>query len=108
MLVGFAGISYLIAVVTALAIAQIRSGSAGIDFLADNGSPWFLSGAPDDDWNNDELQGELRQLKGSEFRPGRGPLTVCRHQRQPLFLGARLRFLAKTPYQGAKGAWRPS
>ena len=35
--------------------------------LADNGSPWFLSGAPDDRWNNDELQGEMRRLKGSEF-----------------------------------------
>ena len=35
--------------------------------LADNGSPWFLSGAPDEAWNNDELNAELRQLKGSDF-----------------------------------------
>ena len=34
--------------------------------LADNGSPWFLSGAPNDSWNDDELH-ELRQLKGSDF-----------------------------------------
>ena len=34
--------------------------------LADNGSPWFLSGAPDDGWNNDELR-RLRQVKGSDF-----------------------------------------
>lgn len=35
-------------------------------FLADNGSPWFLSGAPDDNWDNDELR-ELRRIKGSDF-----------------------------------------
>ena len=35
--------------------------------LADNGSPWFVSGAPNDAWDNDALNGELRQLKGSDF-----------------------------------------
>jgi hypothetical protein len=35
-------------------------------FLADNGSPWFLSGAPNDNWDNDELR-ELRRIKGSDF-----------------------------------------
>lgn len=35
--------------------------------LADNGSPWFINGAPDDHWNNDELNDELRTLKGSDF-----------------------------------------
>jgi hypothetical protein len=35
--------------------------------LADNGSPWFLSGAPHYAWNNDELNDELRKLKGSDF-----------------------------------------
>lgn len=35
--------------------------------LADNGSPWFISGAPDTRWNDDELQGELRKLTGSDF-----------------------------------------
>jgi hypothetical protein len=34
--------------------------------LADNGSPWFLSGAPDDGWDNDGLA-ELRQLTGADF-----------------------------------------
>lgn len=34
--------------------------------LADNGSAWFISGSPDDNWNNDELR-ELRQVKGSDF-----------------------------------------
>jgi hypothetical protein len=34
--------------------------------LADNGAPWFLSGAPDDGWNNDELR-EILQLRGSGF-----------------------------------------
>ena len=34
--------------------------------LADNGSPWFVSGAPDERWNNDVLH-ELDVLKGSDF-----------------------------------------
>ncbi|MDZ4770630.1 MAG: hypothetical protein SGJ24_16005 [Chloroflexota bacterium] len=34
--------------------------------LADNGSPWFISGAPDEDWDNDVLR-ELRQVTGSNF-----------------------------------------
>ena len=34
--------------------------------LADNGSSWFLSGAPDDRWINDALR-DLRQLQGSDF-----------------------------------------
>src|SRR5205085_1381419 len=31
--------------------------------LADNGSAWFLSGAPHPDWNDDQLR-ELRQVMG--------------------------------------------
>lgn len=34
--------------------------------LADNGSAWYISGAPDERWNNDLLR-ELRQVKGSDF-----------------------------------------
>lgn len=34
--------------------------------LADNGGPWFLSGAPDQRWNNAALQ-ELKRLRGSDF-----------------------------------------
>jgi len=34
--------------------------------LADNGLPWFLSGVPDDRWNNDVLN-ELKQVQGSDF-----------------------------------------
>lgn len=34
--------------------------------LADNGSPWFISGAPDERWNNNVLR-ELRQLTGADF-----------------------------------------
>ncbi len=36
-------------------------------FVADNGSNWFLSGAPDERWNNDALLSELRSVKGSNF-----------------------------------------
>jgi len=35
--------------------------------LADNGSAWFVSGAPNDAWDNDALNAELRQLVGSDF-----------------------------------------
>lgn len=34
--------------------------------LADNGSPWFLSGVPDGRWDNDELR-QLRQVRGADF-----------------------------------------
>jgi hypothetical protein len=34
--------------------------------LADNGSPWFLSGVPDSRWDNDTLR-ELRTLRGADF-----------------------------------------
>jgi hypothetical protein len=36
-------------------------------FVADNGSNWFISGAPDARWNNAALVGELGQVKGSNF-----------------------------------------
>lgn len=35
--------------------------------LADNGSAWFLSGAPHPAWNDDQLVGELRRVRGSDF-----------------------------------------
>lgn len=34
--------------------------------LADNGSDWFLSGAPDDRWD-DEALGAIKRVKGSDF-----------------------------------------
>ena len=34
--------------------------------LADNGSPWFISGVPDERWNN-ELLRDIKMLKGSDF-----------------------------------------
>ena len=36
-------------------------------FVADNGSNWFISGAPDDRWNDDALGSELGAVKGSDF-----------------------------------------
>jgi hypothetical protein len=35
--------------------------------LADNGSNWFVSGAPDSRWDNDALNAELAQVRGSDF-----------------------------------------
>ncbi len=34
--------------------------------LADNGSPWYVSGAPDERWDNNVLR-QLRRLRGSDF-----------------------------------------
>jgi hypothetical protein len=34
--------------------------------LADNGSPWFISGSPDSRWNDDELH-QLQNLTGADF-----------------------------------------
>lgn len=36
-------------------------------FLADNGSDWYISGAPDERWDNDALVDELRRVKGAAF-----------------------------------------
>lgn len=35
-------------------------------FVADNGSAWYISGAPDSRWNNDDLA-TLRNVQGSDF-----------------------------------------
>ena len=35
-------------------------------FLADNGSDWFISGAPDDRWDNDILRA-IKRVKGSDL-----------------------------------------
>lgn len=35
--------------------------------VADNGSNWYVSGAPDERWNNDALVSELAQVRGSDF-----------------------------------------
>lgn len=35
--------------------------------VADNGSNWYVSGAPDERWNNDKLVSELGSVKGSNF-----------------------------------------
>ena len=35
--------------------------------LADNGSPWYISGAPNPRWNDDALH-QLDELTGSDFQ----------------------------------------
>jgi hypothetical protein len=35
--------------------------------LADNGSPWYVSGAPDPGWDDDRLVPELARVRGSDF-----------------------------------------
>lgn len=45
-------------------------------FLADNGGNWFLSGAPDPRWNDDDLS-TLKQVKGRDLEVVRmGPITT--------------------------------
>ena len=34
--------------------------------LADNGSPWYVTGAPDRRWNDDDLH-ELGRITGRDF-----------------------------------------
>jgi hypothetical protein len=47
--------------------------------LADNGGPWFISGAPDDRWN-DAVLNELKRIKGSDFEAVDGfELYVTHH-----------------------------
>jgi hypothetical protein len=36
-------------------------------FIADNGSSWYLSGVPDDRWNNDDLHNLQTGVHGSDF-----------------------------------------
>jgi hypothetical protein len=44
--------------------------------LADNGSAWYVSGAPDPRWSDDELS-NLRKLRGSDFEVVKmGPVTT--------------------------------
>jgi len=44
--------------------------------LADNGSDWYLSGAPDARWDDDQLNA-LKQLRGGDFEVVQmGPVTT--------------------------------
>jgi hypothetical protein len=36
-------------------------------FVADNGSNWYVSGAPDERWNNSALNSEFAQVQGRHF-----------------------------------------
>jgi len=39
--------------------------------VADNGSSWYVTGAPDRRWSNDQLQ-TLGRVKGSDFEVVQG------------------------------------
>ena len=45
--------------------------------LADNGSPWYVSGAPDRRWNDDDLH-ELGRITGARLRGGGHPPAAKR------------------------------
>src|SRR5204862_8221865 len=40
--------------------------------LADNGSPWYISGSPSRGWNDDDLH-QLGRVHGRDFEVVRGP-----------------------------------
>jgi hypothetical protein len=46
----------------AIAVALKRYGM----ILADNGSPWYVTGAPSAAWDDDDLRG-LRRIRGHHF-----------------------------------------
>ena len=35
--------------------------------LADNGTSWYISGVPDERWNNDVLHNDFDRVHGSDF-----------------------------------------
>lgn len=46
--------------------------------LADNGSSWYVTGAPDPRWSDDDLDA-LKRLRGSDFEfVAGGPVTTTR------------------------------
>ena len=45
--------------------------------LADNGSDWFVSGAPDKRWD-DEVLGTLKRVKGKDFEVVRIGIIVTK------------------------------
>ena len=49
-----------------VAIVFLQVGQAFRMFVADNGSDWFVSGAPHEGWDDDELRA-LRSVKGADF-----------------------------------------
>ncbi len=58
--------------------------------LADNGSSWYISGVPDERWNNDHLH-ELHQVHGSDFEAvDESSLMVDPNSGQVRFYGYRL------------------
>ncbi len=50
--------------------------------LADNGSDWFVSGAPDPRWNDDELH-TLGRVKGADFEVVKMPQMITRFTKNP-------------------------
>ena len=80
-------------------------------FLADNGSNWYMSGAPDSRWNNDTLR-RLAEIKGHmlEFvdesslmvHPDSGQVRAASSRRHP---ARRARPLGSTSAGRSLGAW---
>jgi len=66
--------------------------------LADNGSPWYVSGAPDERWNNERLR-ELRRLRGSDFEAvDVSPLQVNPDSGQARLTGSAARVVNAATY----------
>jgi hypothetical protein len=59
--------------------------------LADNGSAWYMSGVPDERWDNDMLNSELRQVPGSAFEAVSASILQLSPDSGQAFQGAWLR-----------------
>jgi len=85
--------------------------------LADNGSAWFISGVPDERWNNDMLVGEFGLVKGSNFEavdvsglmidPDSGEALQTGADLVPPTVPSNLRAKTRSPSQIAL-SWNPS
>jgi len=69
--------------------------------LADNGAPWYITGAPDERWDNDALH-TLHQLKGTDFEAvDSSSLMINQDSGQALVQ------LVLTPNSHRTGVYRP-
>jgi hypothetical protein len=63
--------------------------------LSDNGAPWYITGVPDEQWNNDALH-TLHQLKGSDFEAvNSSSLIISENSGQALIIPV----VSGTPHQ---------
>ena len=73
--------------------------------VADNGSSWYITGAPDPRWNNEDLE-QLKRVPGSAFEAVRDRADPAQRLSRRAAAGASPRPCRLEP--GAAAAARPS